>query len=349
MTEKTGKPKHDRDGTLAPEFPFVSEIEYAGKLAAAIGRMRRRTVGRLLAGGIVPPVPEALYAYRLRNVFRDAELFRLLVTHGLDLSRTFGGYPALHLCLPDYLERAEWSLPPEAMALVFARADVDARDREGRTPLFRASCLLGGDDPADVPLELIRRGADVNAADAAGDTPLHVCRNVTLMKALLERGADTEARNRRGETPILTPCSRDPRLLGSLIDRGARFDVTDRYGRGPCHFWAYCNMRWCSEGAVRCLELLLKNGCSINVVDRSGETPLHHLVREMARLVGSSGFHPGYFDRDSIVANGLRLYGAACRRGADPARRSRKGETPTELWERLAGTPWPEPNSRRKA
>lgn len=342
MNENTAQMKTDGEAELQPEFPFVPGIEYAGKLVAAIGRRRRRAVEKLLAGGRVPPVPEALYAYRIGNAFRDAELFRLLVSRGLDLSRTFGGYSALHLCLPDGLERASWTLPPEAMELIFEKVPPNVRDPYGRTPLFCAAVRLFGDHPADAALELIRRGADVNAADYAGNTPLHVCLSAKLMKALTEHGADIEARNRFGNTPLLTQCCRNSQLLKTLLDSGARVDVTNRNGRGPCHTWAYFNMRWPSDDAADCLAQLLAKGCPINAADRAGETPLHCIVRETARLVNSPAFHAGYFDDDSIVGNGRRLYREACRRGADPALRSRKGETPAGLWERLTGTGWEE-------
>ena len=58
-------------------------------------------------------------------------------------------------------------------------------------------------------LRLISLGADVNARDMAGFTPLHHCGgpnaneiNVILAEVLLKADADVHARNRSGDTPL---------------------------------------------------------------------------------------------------------------------------------------------------
>ena len=55
---------------------------------------------------------------------------------------------------------------------------------------------------------LLKGGAEVDACDATGDTPLHIavsapyCRNEAVVKALLAHGADVNLRNNRGETVL---------------------------------------------------------------------------------------------------------------------------------------------------
>lgn len=54
---------------------------------------------------------------------------------------------------------------------------------------------------------LLKGGAEVDACDATGDTPLHIavcpyCRNEAVVKALLAHGADVNLRNDRGETVL---------------------------------------------------------------------------------------------------------------------------------------------------
>ncbi|MDR2598188.1 MAG: ankyrin repeat domain-containing protein, partial [Holosporales bacterium] len=60
--------------------------------------------------------------------------------------------------------------------------------------------------------DLIHHGADVNAKDDTGQTPLHVCRNVQAAKLLVENGADLEAEDNNGFTPLDTVCNEAARL-----------------------------------------------------------------------------------------------------------------------------------------
>ena len=59
----------------------------------------------------------------------------------------------------------------EVRACLAAGADVNARERGGHTPLHLAACC--NDNPA-VIAALLEAGAEVNARDEDGDTPLHL-------------------------------------------------------------------------------------------------------------------------------------------------------------------------------
>lgn len=88
-----------------------------------------------------------------------------------------------------------------ATLLVRSRADVNARNRAGATPLTEA-VRLGN---APVVNLLLTAGATPNVAEAGGKTPLHVAAargNLALVEALLQHRAPVNALDGRGETPL---------------------------------------------------------------------------------------------------------------------------------------------------
>jgi ankyrin repeat protein len=100
--------------------------------------------------------------------------------------------------------------------IVFEDASIDSDPNKkfsfGETPLHKiAHC--GFEKPnLKVMQKFIRRGANVNAKDDAGQTPLHVCRNVQAARLLIESGADLEAVDNNGFTPLDAVCNEAARL-----------------------------------------------------------------------------------------------------------------------------------------
>jgi len=109
--------------------------------------------------------------------------------------------------------------------------DLEKRDREGKTAIFAAGNYRSADQEGS-RVECVRllaeAGANVNARDNDGNSPLHEIYLTDVEEELLKRGADVNARNNDGETPIFTNVDDDS--ISLFIEHGA--DPTIRNNKG---------------------------------------------------------------------------------------------------------------------
>ncbi len=126
------------------------------------------------------------------------------------------------------------------LLLLDRRANVDARDGRGWTPLHEAvrpawRALRGVSQT--VVADLLDRGADVGARDSVGRMPLHLAaggQHPGVVVELLRRGADVNARDARGRTPLHEAAREGSGdVMLALLDRGADVDAPDALGRTP--------------------------------------------------------------------------------------------------------------------
>jgi len=117
--------------------------------------------------------------------------------------------------------------------LIKRGADVDAKDNDGDTPLHLATER----NFIEIAKLLIERGADVNAKNSWGETPLHMAsyhNRIEIAKLLLDAGADVEAKNMFGMTPLyFTDTIKKIKLAQLLLERGANPMTKANHGKTP--------------------------------------------------------------------------------------------------------------------
>ncbi len=121
-------------------------------------------------------------------------------------------------------------------------------------------------------LELIRLGADVNAAQADGSTALHwAVHNVDeeLTELLLSREADPAVKNRYGAAPLAEAVRiANANLVGMLLAAGADPEAMNEDGQTALMLAA-------STGVVDVAQLLLDAGANVNAIEEwRGQTAL---------------------------------------------------------------------------
>lgn len=138
---------------------------------------------------------------------------------------------------------------------------------------------------------LIDRGADVNAQDIYGATPLHDSvarglaggsqneRNFDAAETLLRNGADPSLQDRDGKTAMqLTDKHRQnvlhvaetPSQADAFARAGADVNAVNKHSLTPLH---------CAQSAG-IAETLLDHGAEVDARDRLGNTPLHYAAQK---------------------------------------------------------------------
>jgi uncharacterized protein len=115
-------------------------------------------------------------------------------------------------------------------------SDINAANQAGDTALHIAA-VRGYTAAVRV---LLDRGAVVNVANRAGDTPLHNAASrayVAIIELLARQGADLEARNKRGQTPLAMTMSQASSLGGASFipdsNRRSAADALRKLGANP--------------------------------------------------------------------------------------------------------------------
>jgi ankyrin repeat protein len=150
---------------------------------------------------------------------------------------------------------------PVARKLLNSGADVNARDAEGNTPLILAAFYA---TPECVQL-LLEKGADVNAANGAGATALiRAATNYDKTRLLVAAGANVRVRTDLGNTPLILAARRAGNALtvGRLLECGASATEPNRAGVTPL-------LAGAAGGDLETVRLLLSAGARADEFPRT--------------------------------------------------------------------------------
>ncbi len=218
-----------------------------------------------------------------------------LIKAGADVgARNKDGWSALALsaesCYPDVysmikkagvkeetwtpLHQAAIEVAPNAVKkLIAAKADLDAKDRYGRTPLiWAANC-----DP-NIALALLGAGADVRPAGTDGLTALHMAARegfADVAKALIAAKADTNARNEFERTPLHLAAREGYAEIVSLLLAGkADVNARDIDGETPLLTLMLVDV-WMGDGIDpdAAVKALIAAGADPMATDDYGQSP----------------------------------------------------------------------------
>ena len=200
--------------------------------------------------------------------------------------------------------------------LVEKGADVNARNKYGWTPLHCAIEIYGGGiahfeivpagentfelkekkreaSSGEIVRYLIKNGADVNAKDNEGYTPLYYAITLEDMESahiLIENGSNVNERTEESTLFHILVAKGNLELVKLAVERGANINARDKDGLTLLHY-ALAGRK------TRIFKYLVKKGADIHVRDIQGLTILHYAAilgnfEVVKYLIEKKGFDP---------------------------------------------------------
>ena len=199
----------------------------------------------------------------------NVNAFKMLVEKGADI-RGSGprGYTPLHFAVKCNSVGASEASCEAITALLLHGAEVDAADKKGKTPLVTA-VEMGKLALVDA---LVAGGADVNRRNVVDDmAPLDVATfigNLGVLKALLGFGSRAKSVNSVGATALHRVAGFEAAgLVHALADAGADVSAEDANGMAPIHYASI-------SGSPTAIMALTQDGADNEARTQNGMTPL---------------------------------------------------------------------------
>lgn len=181
----------------------------------------------------------------------------------------------------EFLGAAADSGNPDMVAIALKHYhEANIKDFEGTPLIIRAAATVEQTihprrakfDPSKVIALLIAAGADPNARDNDGKTPLFEASDANTTRALLNAGADPNARNNKGQTPLFDAYFEDSKQV--IIKSGADVNARDKFGATPLFY----------QSEVGMIRNLIRAAADINANDSKGDSALESMAWERGAL-----------------------------------------------------------------
>jgi len=180
------------------------------------------------------------------------------------------------------IEAAKTGDSAAALEMVMQKADVNAAEKDGTTPLHYAVYHN------DVPLidALLKAGAKANVTNQYGSSPLSeaaITGNADVIKKLLAAGADPNTENQDGQTPLMV-IARTSNITAAkdLLSHGAKVNHVERWHDQTALMWA------AAEKQPQMVKLLISHGADVNA-----RSKLNHWQRMVTAEPRAQGRLPG--------------------------------------------------------
>jgi len=253
----------------------------------------------------------------------NESIAKLLISSGakVDARSHFSKKTALHWAIHDR------GLPVIAL-LIKEKADIEAVDRRGMTPLLKA-IDRGLVSVAEVLLDnKANPNARLSKGLAIGSTALHLAirkRNISLVKMLIAKGADVNGVGAWGETPLMRAVVvEDEPIAEMLIAQRADVNSKAKTGLTALHI-AILNQR------KHVTKLLVESEAKVDIYSASA-LGMTDRVRSLIRADRKAAGKAGYYDLTPLhwatMGGHLDVMRLLIANGADPNAKAKDGVTP---------------------